>query len=80
MARATAAGDAPQRSDAMTVQRAPRAWFRLMIGLVASAWDAHDDDDEDFLDEPIGEFEFDGDLEPADGPADEGLDGGVAEE
>ena len=53
----------------MTIHRPPRAWLRLVRGAVVSAWETHDDDDEDdelgfTTDEPVGEFEFDGELEP----------------
>lgn len=64
----------------MTIHRPPRAWLRLVIGAVVSAWDTHDDDEDDELgfttDESVGEFEFDGEL----GPADDGIEDDVSEE
>jgi len=54
----------------MTIHRPPRAWLRLVLGAVVSAWETPADDEDDELgfatDEPIGEFEFDGELESTD--------------
>jgi hypothetical protein len=78
MQRAQAAGNPERRSPLMTIHRPPRAWLRLVVGAVVSAWETHDDDEDDdelgfTTNESVGEFEFDGELEPA-------IEGGVGDE
>ena len=63
----------------MTIHRPPRAWLRLVVGAVVAAWETHDDDDDEddelgsTTDESVGEFEFDGELEPADDGVEDGV-------